>query len=208
MRPRIAGLYAIADTRYLDDAHLVSAVRAAIEGGARLVQYRDKGADPVQRERQAHALAVLCRQTQVLFLINDDVMLAKKVGADGVHLGRDDMSIGSARALLGPGATIGVSCYGEIERARRAQDAGADYVAFGSFFPSRTKPQAVRASVEVLRAARAELRVPIVAIGGITAENGNTLVEAGADALAVIDGVFGQRDTRTAAAAYARLFAS
>ena len=205
-KPRVAGLYAIADSAYLHDNDFVPAVRAALDGGARVVQYRDKKSEPAQREAIARALNVLCREHGVAFLINDDVRLAGTIGAAGVHLGRDDPDIGAARAVLGASALIGVSCYNELARAQAAQDAGADYVAFGRFFPSRTKPQAVLAAPELLRAARATLKIPIVAIGGITPENGVTLIEAGADALAVIEGVFNQPDIRAAAECYARLF--
>ena len=204
--PRIAGLYAIADSAYLLDDDFVPAVRAALAGGARVVQYRDKKNPPARRETLARALNAICREHGVPLLINDDVPLAAAVGAAGVHLGREDPGIGAARATLGPTATIGVSCYNELTRARTAQDAGADYVAFGRFFPSRTKPQAVPAAPELLRAARAALRIPIVAIGGITPENGASLIAAGADALAVIEGVFNQPDIRAAAERYARLF--
>jgi thiamine-phosphate pyrophosphorylase len=206
MKPAIHGLYAIADRSYLAAAAFGPAVAAAIAGGAHLIQYRDKQSDAATRTRLAQELNALCRAHGVLFLINDDVALAGTVGAAGVHLGRDDPAIGPARAALGPAAIIGVSCYNELDRARAAQAAGADYVAFGRFFPSRTKPQAVAAGLELLRAARAELRIPIVAIGGITPENGGSLIDAGADALAVIEGVFGQPDIRAAAARYARLF--
>jgi thiamine-phosphate pyrophosphorylase len=206
MNNRIAGLYAIADTRYLEDDRLMTAVRAAIEGGARIVQYRDKTNDSAQRERQAHALAILCRETGATLLINDDVVLAAAVSADGAHIGRDDMALGETRRRLGPRALIGVSCYNELARAVRAQEEGADYVAFGSFFPSRTKPQAVRATTALLREARAKLRIAIVAIGGITPENGAELIAAGADALAVVEGVFGQPDVRAVAARFTRLF--
>ena len=158
-------------------------------------------------EQFARALNALCREHGVAFLINDDVRLAGTIGAAGVHLGRDDPDIGAARAVLGASALIGVSCYNELARAQAAQDAGADYVAFGRFFPSRTKPQAVPAAPELLRAARTALKIPIVAIGGITPENGASLIAAGADALAVIEGVFNQSDIRAAAERYARLFA-
>jgi thiamine-phosphate pyrophosphorylase len=206
MSRSIAGLYAIADTRYLDPTTLPDAVRAAIDGGARLIQFRDKGGEAGARERQARALAALCRGAGATFLINDDVALAQRIGADGVHLGGADAPLAEARAALGPQAVIGISCYDELARAERAEAEGADYVAFGSFFASRTKPQAVRAGIELLRRARAVLRVPIVAIGGITPENGAALIAAGADALAAIEGVFAQADVRAAAAAYARLF--
>ncbi len=203
---KLTGLYAIADTRCLDDARLLPAVRAAIDGGASLVQYRDKGVDATRRERQAHALALLCRQTGTTFVINDDVALAKAVSANGVHIGRHDKALTPTRAELGPQMLVGVSCYNELARALQAQAEGADYVAFGSFFWSVTKPGAVRATVELLREARQQLRIPIVAIGGITPENGASLITAGADALAAIDGLFGQSDVAATAARYRRLF--
>jgi len=206
VRPQLAGLYAIADTQYLDDAHLMPAVGEAIAGGARIVQYRDKKHVAAERARQASELASLCRKHGALFIINDDVELAKQVQAAGVHLGREDASLAQARAQLGPQAIIGVSCYNELARAIQAQNEGADYVAFGSFFPSRTKPQAVRAGLELLCEAKQILRIPVVAIGGITPENGVHLLAAGADALAVIEGVFGQADIRAAAQRYTRLF--
>ncbi|WP_372523522.1 thiamine phosphate synthase [Sulfuricaulis sp.] len=206
VRPQLAGLYAIADTLYLDDAHLMPAVGEATAGGARIVQYRDKKHVAADRARQVTELASLCRQHGALFIINDDVELAKQVQAAGVHLGRDDVSLAQARAQLGSQAIIGVSCYNELARAVRAQAEGADYVAFGSFFPSRTKPQAVRAGLELLCEAKQKLHIPVVAIGGITPENGAHLLAAGADALAVIEGVFGQVDIRAAAQRYARLF--
>jgi len=208
LSPHLAGLYAIADTKYLDDAQLMPAVGEAIAGGARVVQYRDKKHVSADRARQATELASLCRKHGALFIINDNVELAKQVRAAGVHLGREDASIEQARAQLGPQAIIGVSCYNELARAVRAQAEGADYVAFGSFFPSRTKPQAVRAGLELLCEAKQKLHIPVVAIGGITPENGAHLLAAGADALAVIEGVFGQDDVRAAAERYARLFLS
>jgi thiamine-phosphate pyrophosphorylase len=207
-KPRVAGLYAIADSTYLTADRFVPAVRAALEGGARVIQYRDKKSEPEQRETIARALNTLCREHGVPLLVNDDVALAAGVGAAGVHLGRDDPDIGAARAALGPTALIGVSCYNELTRAQAAQAAGADYVAFGRFFPSRTKPQAVPATPALLHSAHAELKIPIVAIGGITPENGASLIAAGADALAVIEGIFGQSDIRAAAARYACLFDS
>jgi thiamine-phosphate pyrophosphorylase len=206
IKPRITGLYAIADSAYLHDDAFVPAVRAALDGGARIIQYRDKKSGATQREAIAHALNAACRAHGVPLFINDDVRLAGVVGAAGVHLGRNDPDIDAARAALGPTVLIGVSCYNELARARAAQDAGADYVAFGRFFPSHTKPQALPATPELLRTARTELKIPIVAIGGITPENGALLIKAGADALAVIEGVFNQPDIRAAAERYARLF--
>jgi thiamine-phosphate pyrophosphorylase len=141
-----------------------------------------------------------------LFIVNDDVELALAVDADGVHVGRDDEGVAAARARLGPGRLVGASCYDQLGLARAAVAAGADYVAFGSFFPSPTKPNAARADVGLLRRARHELGVPLVAIGGITPENGAPLVAAGADMLAAIGAVFGASDPRAAAAAFAPLF--
>jgi thiamine-phosphate pyrophosphorylase len=200
------GLYALTDSTLIPEDRLIPAVAAAIAGGAVLVQYRDKSGDAAKRAWEAQDLVNLCRPLGVPLIINDDVALAAAVGADGVHLGRDDGDIAAARAALGPGALIGVSCYNELERARAAEAAGADYVAFGSFFPSSVKPGAVRAEVDLLRQARQQLNVPLVAIGGINADNGALLIEAGADLLAVISDVFGQSDIRAAARRIAGLF--
>ena len=202
----ITGLYAIADRAYLNPEQFAPAVMQAIAGGARVIQYRDKRSDKDQRARIAADLAMLCRRLDCLFIVNDDPPLAKTVGAHGVHLGRDDADVAGARRLLGARALIGVSCYSDFALAQAAEDAGADYVAFGSFYPSPTKPLAPRADLDLLHAARRTLRIPIVAIGGITPENAPALIAAGADALAVIEGVFGQADIRAAAARYARLF--
>ena len=196
------GLYAI--TR--PSATLVADVAAAVRGGARVVQYRDKSYDTERRVFEARQLKALCAASDVTFIVNDDIMLAQTVHANGVHLGRGDRSITDARALLGPRAVIGVSCYDEIERARAAAKAGADYLAFGSFFPSPTKPAAPRATVELLAEASDEFDLPLCAVGGITPENGATLVMAGASMLAAITGVFDAPDIEAAANAYARLF--
>lgn len=205
-RTDIAGLYAVADTQYIGPTQLLDAVTAAIAGGAAVVQYRDKSGNDSVREKQAAALADLCENRGAPFIVNDDVELARRVGATGAHIGRDDPPLEDARRLLGTQSIIGVSCYNELERALAAADAGADYVAFGSFYPSPTKPGAVRATVELLRAARERLQIPIVAIGGITPENGAALVAAGADALAVVQGLFVQADIREAARRYVALF--
>lgn len=197
------GLYAITDARVTDAGVLGQQVAACLRGGAAMVQYRAKGA--ASRSVAAELLS-LCRAARVPLIINDDLALAHEVGADGVHVGRDDPDLEAARALLGTGAIIGVSCYDEFPRAQRAAAAGASYVAFGSFFPSATKPHAVRAPMALLARARAELRLPIVAIGGITPDNGRVLIDAGADWLAAIDGVFAQPDIETAARRYAALF--
>jgi thiamine-phosphate pyrophosphorylase len=202
----LRGLYLITDDRRSGPDALLAAVAAALRGGARVVQYRDKGTDTARRLAEAQALAGLCRAHQVPLLINDDVELAISVGADGVHLGRDDADLPSARVRLPAGSLIGVSCYNRLELARDAAARGADYIAFGSFFPSPTKPQAVRADPGLLRRARRELRLPTVAIGGISPENGAALVRAGADMLAVISAVFAAPDVTAAAQAFARCF--
>lgn len=204
--PARRGLYALADTRTIRSSRLAAAVAAAIEGGAKLIQYRDKGGDHVRRWREARKLLQLCRDAGVGFIVNDDVDLAAALNTDGVHLGRGDATLASAKKQLGADALIGVSCYDSLARAEQAQIDGADYVAFGSFYPSPTKPDAVRAPVGLLRAARRRIGVPIVAIGGITPDNGAPLIEAGADYLAVISGVFAAPDVVAAARRYAALF--
>ena len=204
----LQGLYAITDAALTPDPQLVPAVEAAIRGGARLVQYRDKSGDAVQRLDEAGALAALCRGHGVTFVVNDDVELALESGADGVHLGRDDASLAAARVRLGPRALIGVSCYDSLPQAVTAAHGGADYVAFGSFYASGSKPGAVRAPLELLTRARRELSIPVCAIGGITPENGAALIAAGADMLAVIRGLFAAEDVTSAAQRYARLFRS
>jgi thiamine-phosphate pyrophosphorylase len=205
-KPVIAGLYAIADSAYLAPERFGPAVAEAIAGGARVLQYRDKHNSADTRARIAGELVALCRRHGIPLIVNDDPTLAQLVRAHGVHLGRDDTDVAGARRLLGAHALIGVSCYNDLACAQLAENAGADYVAFGSFYPSPTKPHALRADLELLRTARAALHVPIVAIGGITPENGAALIAAGADALAVIEGVFGQPDIRAAVLRYARLF--
>jgi thiamine-phosphate pyrophosphorylase len=200
------GLYAVTDASLAPGVPLVEAVAAAIRGGVRLVQYRDKSADVARRAREAEALLSLCREHEIPLIVNDDVELAAQLGADGVHLGREDAPLDEARVRLGPRAIIGVSCYASLKHAVAAQQAGADYVAFGSFHPSPSKPLATRAPLALLVEARQRLNVPICAIGGITPENGAALVAAGAAMLAVISGLFAQADIEAAARKYARLF--
>jgi thiamine-phosphate pyrophosphorylase len=202
----LKGLYAITDGDLTPGTALLPAVEAAIRGGAGLVQYRDKSTDSVRRSREAHALVALCRDHGVPLIVNDDVELARDSGADGVHLGKDDGDLATARVRLGPRALIGVSCYDSLERAVAAAQAGADYVAFGSFHASMSKPGAVRAPLSLLAQARERLGIPLCAIGGITPMNGAALLSGGADMLAVIHGVFAAEDIAAAAAAYAGLF--
>ena len=200
------GLYAVTDNA-LSGTDLVLQVAQAIQGGAVMIQYRDKSTDTGRRLWEANDLQMLCRSLRVPLIINDDIELALQCQADGVHLGKDDADIEQARARLGAQAIIGVSCYSSLQLARAAQTSGTDYVAFGSFFASPTKPDAERADLELLRAARAELHIPIATIGGITPDNGRALVDAGADLLAVISGVFGTTEVTAAARRYAELFA-
>jgi thiamine-phosphate pyrophosphorylase len=196
------GLYAITDGPRDD---LVAACEAAIDGGAVLLQYRDKTADAARRLAEARALADLCARRHIALIVNDDVELALASGAMGVHLGEDDADIASARAKLGPCAIVGVSCYDSPERARVLAAEGADYLAFGAFYASPTKPNARTATPALLRDAKA-LNVPLVAIGGLTAANAAPLIEAGANYLAVISAVFGARDIQAAARSFAALF--
>lgn len=202
----LRGLYLITPERPPSGLTLSEALAAALEGGAALVQYRDKTQDHLRRRVEARAILKLCHRHGVPLIINDDVTLALEVGADGVHLGRNDTEIAEARSALGPDALIGISCYDSLERATQAAAAGADYVAFGRFFPSLSKPNATPADPDLLRQARLQAQLPLVAIGGITPENGRVLVAAGADMLAVIQGVFGQPDIRAACRAFHRLF--
>ncbi len=200
----LRGLYAITRDSGGDSAALRRQVAAALRGGATLVQYRDKSGDAARRQREAADLAALCAEHGVPLIINDDVALAARVGAAGVHLGRDDPDIAEARAALGADALIGVSCYNEPARAEAALAAGADYLAFGSFYPSPTKPHAVRATPALLQRFRG--RAPLCAIGGITLDNAAPLLAAGADLLAVISALWDAPDIAARAAAFAALW--
>ncbi|MGH8528564.1 MAG: thiamine phosphate synthase [Nevskiales bacterium] len=197
------GLYAITDGR--QGAALLAAVAAALEGGAALLQYRDKTTEHSRRYHEAHELLKLCRDHAVPLIINDDVALCGELGADGVHLGHADVTPSAARSALGPQAIIGLSCYNALPRAAAA--ASVDYLAFGAFYPSPTKPQALRAETSLLRQARAAYPPQrLSAIGGIAAVNAQPLIAAGADYLAVISGVFGAADITQAARTIAALF--
>ena len=191
-RARLYGLYAITPEG-LDDATLLQRSECAVVHGARVLQWRDKSSDAARRLVIARSLARLCRSQGVLFIVNDDLELARAVQADGVHLGADDGDLAAARAAL-PNALIGASCYADLERARAAVAQGADYIAFGSVFASPTKPQAVRAPLDLFAQARA-FCVPTVAIGGITRANCAEVRAAGAHACAVISDLFGDAQT-------------
>jgi thiamine-phosphate pyrophosphorylase len=203
-RARLRGLYAITPET-TDTARLAALVDACLAGGAALLQYRAKNMPPPLALEQARRLAGACRARGAAFIVNDSVDLAIAAGADGVHLGRDDAAVASARAAL-PGKIIGVSCYDDPRLAAAARDAGADYVAIGSVFASGTKPQAVRASLEHIAAAKRISGLPVAAIGGITAANAPGVVAAGADMIAVISALFDAPDVRAAAQSLARLF--
>ena len=205
-KKRLNGLYAITDAVLTPPASLEAKVRAALAGGARIVQYRDKTDDRLRRHREARRLRELTRDADALLIVNDDIELTRAVHADGVHLGRDDTSLADARASLGPETIIGVSCYADLDRALRAAAAGADYVAFGAFYPSATKPEASAAPLALLGEARARLHTPVCAIGGITPANAAAVIAAGADMIAVVGGLFGAEDVETAARMLSALF--
>jgi len=199
------GVYAITPET-ADTGRLLAQVEAALAGGVAAVQYRDKSGDIARRHEQASELAALCHRFNVPLIVNDDLRLADLADADGVHLGRDDGSLREARIILGKGKFIGASCYQSLDLARAAQAAGADYVAFGSFFASPTKPAAGRADAALLHAATQALAIPIVAIGGITPTNAPALLDAGADSLAVLSALFDAPDIRAAAHDLNQLF--
>lgn len=204
----LRGLYAITP----EDAllpRLSAMVLAALDGGVTMVQYRNKLASPALRRAQAAELLRICRAAGARLIINDDFRLAVEIGADGAHVGRDDLPDGSlqaAREALGPQRILGVSCYNEMHRAEEAAAAGADYLAFGSFFISATKPDAVPAPLELLTTAKKRFKLPLVAIGGITLANAPKVLAAGADMVAVISNLFDAMDIRARAEAYESLW--
>lgn len=205
---RLKGLYIITDRPLSLECNqpIEEMVASAIAGGARIVQYRNKQSALSIRRYEAQQLAQLCREQGVTFLINDDVELALEVGADGVHLGQTDTPCPIARKLLGEDRIIGVTCHAEPELAQKAQDEGADYVAFGRFYHSHSKPAAPPASLSVLETARQHLTLPICAIGGIRVDNAAPLLQRGTDMLAVIEAVLGARQIKQAAQAFSELF--
>jgi len=202
----LSGLYAITDSELIPEIRFISTVESALLGGARVIQYRDKSSDTKKRLQQAQLLQHLCQQYDVPLIINDDWELAAQVKAAGVHLGENDGDIYQARQQLGQQAWIGASCYNDLALADKALAAGANYIAFGRFFNSNTKPNARIAEIALLSQARQKFNCPIVAIGGITPENGATLLEAGADCLAAIHGVFAHDEVKAAAEQYTHLF--
>lgn len=202
----VSAIYAITDPKWLPGEQLLQGVEAALRGGIKTVQYRDKLAEPGLKLRTAQALADLCQAFSAQLIINDDPTLAKTSGAQGVHLGQQDGSITAARAYLGKKFVLGATCHNSLNLAQLAVEQGADYVAFGSFFPSNTKPGAQSAPVALLEQAVAMLKVPVVAIGGITLDNMAPLVQAGCQSLAVCHNLFAAPDIEAQASALVRAY--
>lgn len=195
MKPqlKLPGIYAISP-ELENTALLLAQIAAAIKGGVRLIQYRDKHLTSAKRIEQAKFLRQLCHENGALLLINDDIELAKICCADGVHLGQSDTSIIKAREYLGEDAIIGITCHDSLELAQKAKLEGADYLSFGCFFPSKTKPYAKPADLSILQKAKEQFELPIVAIGGIDKSNAYQVVASGADLLAVCAGLFSNED--------------
>ena len=205
MAGKLRGLYAVTPECH-DRDRLLADVEAALRGGCRFVQYRDKTSAAPERVARAHALRSLTLDFDARLLINDDMALTFLVQADGIHLGRNDGNLVAARAILGPDRLLGTSCYGDFAAARKAAAAGADYVAFGAVHPSPTKPSATSAAVDLFFQAKTALAAASCAIGGITLDNAPALIAAGADLLAVITDLFSAPDIAARAAAYQHLF--
>ena len=205
-RYSLKGLYGITDAKLMSKETVFSQVEQALLGGAAVIQYRDKHSDNNLRLNQARQLTALCQRYERPLLINDDVELAVACGAAGVHLGQQDGSVAEARQKLGKQAIIGVTCHSSLELALSAQAEGADYVAFGAFYPSSTKPNATPAPIELLTDAHQQLQIPVVAIGGITVDNARQLIEPGADMIAVVHSLFAADDITDRARRFCRLF--
>jgi thiamine-phosphate pyrophosphorylase len=199
------GLYLV--TPDWDDTNrLLQATEAALRGGVALVQYRHKTADEALRREQAQALLALCRRHGTPLVINDFVELCMALGADGVHVGGTDASVSQVRAAVGPDRIVGASCYGDLQLARDARDAGASYVAFGGFYPSRVKKYPVTTPPEIVAQSKAEIALPVVVIGGMTQDNAVPLVAQGADMVAAISSVYLADDPEAAARTFVALF--
>ncbi|MBQ0755531.1 MAG: thiamine phosphate synthase [Amphritea sp.] len=204
---QLQGLYAITDSALMPTTEsMLYQVEQALRGGAKIVQYRDKSDDQTQRLAQAIALVDLCNQFQRPLLINDDIELAKASNAHGVHLGQDDGNVSQARQYLGAAAIIGNTCHSSLELAVNACQQTADYVAFGAFFRSSTKPEATPAPTSLLSEARSTLPIPVVAIGGINMDNADQVITAGADMIAVIHSLFASDDICAQAGQFDSLF--
>ena len=198
LQQNLHGLYIITDAKLCANA-IVNKVEQAILGGAQVIQYRNKTATKEIQRTEALVLQSLCKKYQRCFLINDNIELAMEVNADGVHLGQTDSSLTDARKQLGDNKIIGITCHSDITSATAAEKNSADYVAFGRFYPSQTKPTAPPATLEVLQQAQSELNIPIVAIGGINNDNASALIQAGANMIAVIHAIFSAQDIKQTA---------
>ncbi len=205
-KDRLKGLYAITDQQLITEKDFSKSVEATLQGGTRIIQYRDKSNEQNKRLRQAHMLRALCHQYHAICIINDDIELAKAVNAHGVHLGKDDFSLTNARQVLGENAIIGVSCYNDLDRAIAAENDKADYVAFGAIFSSATKPEANVAGPGIITKAKQQLSIPVCTIGGITQENIQQVIQQGADMAAVISGIFSADDIKQSTTALSRFF--
>lgn len=194
MNKSLHGLYVITDQQLMPAERFCNMAEAALSAGARLIQYRDKSRDTHKRLTQARELRRLCNQYNALLIINDDIELTIKSEADGIHIGKDDTSLSEVRSQLGADYIIGVSCYNDNAQAQRAVEKGADYIAFGSFFGSQIKPDAPRASTQLIAQIKSMHNTPVCCIGGINRENCGELISQGADMLAVISDVFATED--------------
>ncbi len=203
--PKSGGIYLISDSKNLAIDDLLDKTEKILDVGISLFQFRDKNSKYKIKKSTALKLQTLCKKYNTLFIINDDVVLAKEISADGVHLGRDDMDIDMARKILGD-KIIGFSCYNNLEDAITAEIMGADYIALGSFFNSPTKPEAGKIAIDLLPIAKSKLNIPVVAIGGITPENGKQLVDNKVDFLAIISGIYASTDIINSVKAYKNLF--
>ncbi|HIE39903.1 MAG TPA: thiamine phosphate synthase [Thiomicrorhabdus sp.] len=199
LKANFKGLYVITDPTLCPTNTLIKQVTQALMGGAKIIQFRDKTSDFSTQLALSKQLKTLCEQHQAYFIVNDHIELAKQSGAHGLHIGKEDHDLHLARQQLGARCIIGVSCYNDLALATHMQTLGANYVAFGRFFPSNTKPNAPQAEIDTLIQAKKTLHIPVVAIGGITTHNAPQLIATGVDALAVIQGVFAQKDIQTAA---------
>ena len=198
----LKGLYPIADAQRISTNKIVNAVSEVLSAGVNIIQYRDKTNVKNVRKKIAYELKLLTTKHDAILIINDDISLAKKIDADGVHIGKDDCTIAEAKRKLGANKIIGVSCYNKFENAKQAQKMGASYVAFGSFFNSPTKPKAPKANIELITLAKKELTIPVCAIGGINKDNMRPLITAGADMLALISAIFSNASPKQVIAEY------
>lgn len=209
MKHTLSGLYAITNEQLMSQKNFLRMAEAALDSGVSILQYRDKSQDTLKQQQQAQALGDLCRQYQATFIINDDLNLAKQVDADGVHIGLSDTPFDTAREALGDKKIIGVSCYNQPALAQQAINAGANYIALGSFYGSNIKPDAAKASPHIISEIKRQTSTPICCIGGITTTNIQPLLLAGADMVAVISDIFSSplsQDIKSQCQAFSRAF--